>query len=335
MSRSNKNNIFQNIVKRREFGVFIILLIIIGIITIKAPRFFSVDNWKDIGLQASILLIIALGEATTMVTGGIDLSVGSILALSAMSVGIMMIRFPNLNVFILVLFGIVVGLISGLINGFIIAKSKINPLIITLGALSIYRGLVVIIGGKGWIVSSDITPSFQKIARGSFMGINNLVLIAAIIFIIFYYFLGYTRLGREIYAYGGNKEAAKFVGISSNQINYIIYAISGALAGLCGSLTLSRILTTTANTAKGYEMLAIAACVIGGISIAGGVGSVIGVTLGTLILVVILSGLELIGISSFWKDAVEGLIILIAIIFDALLSKRMDENLRRSRRIFN
>ena len=323
---------FSSFFKRREFGVFVVLLVIMAIITIRAPRFFTIDNLIDIALVNSILIIVALGQSAAIITGGIDLSVGSVLALSGMTVGMIMVRFPNISVILLLLIGILIGFVVGLINGIIIGKSKVHPLIITLGALVIYRGLVTVIGARGWIAYQSITPAFKQIARGTFLGINYLIILAIIVTAVFFYFFNYTRKGRELYAYGGNKEAARFVGISGEKVNYLVYAISGTLAGLAGPLLLSRIVSTTANTAKGFEMLTIAACVIGGVSIFGGIGTVMGIIIGTLILGVILNGLELIGISSYWKDAVQGLIILMAVSIDAILSRRSDMQLRKQRR---
>lgn len=325
----------SSIFRRREFGLFIVIAVIMLAVGLRNPIFFTMENWKDMLMYTSILAFISIGQMITITTGGIDLSVGSVLALSGMSVGLLMKEYEWLHPIVLILIGAAIGFICGFLNGYIIGKGKVHPLITTIATLSIYRGLVVIVSRSEWIVYSDITDSFKLIARGKILGINNLIFTALFISIIFYYFLRHTRKGREIYAYGGNKEAARFVGINSERINYLVYTISGTLAGLGGVLWVSRVLTAQAPTALGYEMLTVAACVIGGASIFGGVGTVIGVLLGSLMVGIIVNSLELIGIIDFWKLSVQGFVILLAVMFDAILSHRIKEQLRRQRRIFN
>jgi rhamnose transport system permease protein len=201
--------------------------------------------------------------------------------------------------------------------------------------MSIYRGLVVVVSGSRWVVYGDITEGFRMIARGRILGVNNLMFAAILVAVAAYYFLNHTRKGREIFAYGNHKEAAKFVGINGTKINILVYALSGMLAGFGGVLWVSRVHTAQANTALGYEMQTIAACVIGGVSVFGGVGSVVGVLAGTMLFGIILNALELIGIVDFWKLSVQGLIILVAVIFDAILSHRVAERMRKRRRVFD
>jgi rhamnose transport system permease protein len=321
--------------RRREFGVFMVVIIFMIIVGLRNPTFFTRDNWKDMLMYVSILAFISIGQMITIITGGIDLSVGSVLALSGNAVGIIMREYPVVHPVVLVFIGLMIGLGCGLINGVIIGKGKVPPLITTLATLSIYRGLVVVVSRSRWVVYSEITDGFKLIARGKILGVNNLMFVAMVIALVAYYFLNYTRKGREIYAYGDHHEAAKFVGIKGDNINMLVYSISGMLAGLGGVLWVSRVLTAQANTAIGYEMQTVASCVIGGVSIFGGVGSVMGVLLGTLLFGVILNSLELIGIVDFWKLSVQGFVILIAVIFDAILSHRVTEQMRKQRRVFN
>lgn len=335
MAKTSFKNQVSGIFKRREFGIVAVILIIMLAIGLRNPTFFTMENWKDILMPTSILIIVAIGQMMTMITGGIDLSVGSIVAFSGMSIGLIMIKYPSLHVIILILIGTAIGLMAGFINGIIIGKGRVPPLITTLATLAIYRGLVVVVSKSQWVVYGDITPGFKLIARGNILGINNLIIAAAVLSIIFYYFLGHTKKGREIYAYGGNKEAANFVGINSERINYLVYSLSGALAGFGGVLWVSRVLVAQSTSAKGFEFLTITACVVGGVSIFGGIGTVIGVILGALLLGIILNGLELIGVSDFWKMSIQGLVILLAVIIDTVLSRRVMEQLRKGRRIFN
>ena len=325
----------KQLVRRREFGLSIIIVAVMVIVGLRNPTFFTMDNWKDMLLYVSILAIVSIGQMMTIVTRGIDLSVGSVVALSGMSVGMVMREFPFLSPIVLVLLGAILGLICGLVNGFLISKGKVPPLITTLATMSIYRGLVVVVSSSRWIVSGDITEGFRQITRGNILGINNLMFSAMIIAIVAYYFLNHTQKGREIYAFGDNQDAAKFVGINGASINVLVYALSGLLAGFGGVLWVSRVNTAQASTAMGYEMQTIAACVIGGVSIFGGVGSVFGVLLGSLMFGIILNSLELVGIVDFWKLSLQGFVILIAVIFDAILSRRVAEQMRKQRRIFN
>lgn len=335
ISKADMKNQLANIYKRREFDVFIVIVVVMIVVGLRNPTFFTKENWKDMLMYVSILAFISIGQMMTIITGGIDLSVGSVLALSGMSVGMIMRENASLHPVILILIGIIIGLGCGLLNGLLIGKGKIPPLIATLATMSIYRGLVVVVSRSRWVAYGDITAGFRLIARGSILGVNNLMFSAVIIAIVSYYFLNHTRKGREIYAFGDHQEAAKFVGINGANINILVYAISGMLAGFGGVLWVSRVHTAQANTALGFEMQTIASCVIGGVSIFGGVGSVTGVLLGTLLFGVILNALELIGIVDFWKLSVQGFVILLAVMFDAIISHRVAEQMRKQRRIFN
>ena len=327
-------NEIKNVYKRREFAIVIFILVVILLAGLKNTTFFTANNWLYLGKATAILVFVSIGQMIVITTGGIDLSVGSIIALSGMGAAMIMVRNNNTPTIVLIIVGIFIGSACGFINGLIVGKGKVPPLITTLATLAIYRGMVVVISKSQWIYSHQITDSFKNITRGSMLGINNLIFVALILSIVFYYFMGYTKTGREIYAYGGNKEAANFVGISSVKINYLVFTLSGALAGFGGVLWVSRLATAQPLSAKGFEFLVVAACVVGGVSIFGGLGTVVGTVLGALLLGIILNALELLGIGDFWKNAVYGFVILLAVSFDAILSKRVSEQLRRNRRIF-
>jgi rhamnose transport system permease protein len=333
-NKINFSGLLSDIFKRREFGIFLIIISLVIIVSIKNPRFLSLGNIEDIFLYISILSFIAIGQMMVIITGGIDLSVGSILAFSGMSVGMLMMKYTWIHPIILILIGAAIGLILGFINGLIVGKGKVPPIITTLGTMAIFRGLVLVVSGSQWVDSHEMTRGFKLIARGKILGINNLIFIAIVFAIIFYYFLDHTRKGREIYAYGGNKEAARFVGINAEKVNFLVFSISGALAGFGGVLWVSRFATAQSGTATGVEILVIAACIIGGVSIFGGVGTILGVLLGSLLLGIILNSLELIGVSAFWKLAIQGFVMLVAVIIDTSLSRHTQEGLRKSRRIF-
>jgi len=280
--------------------------IIILAVGLRNPIFITGGNWNDLLIYSSILIIAAIGQMLTIVTGGIDLSIGSVLALSGMVVGIIMRENPSFHPLLLILISVLVGLTCGAINGF-----------------------------NKWVIYTDFTKGVLTIARGNIFGINNIIFVAIIVALVFYYFLGYTRKGRDIYAIGGNLEAAKFAGIKQDNVQLLVYMLSGALAGLAGILWMSRVALVQSTSGLSYEMMTIAACVVGGVSIYGGVGTVVGLILGSLVLGIIINSLELIGIVDFWKMSVQGLIMLIAVIFDTVLSHRVSEQLRKQRRVFN
>jgi rhamnose transport system permease protein len=279
-------------------------------------------------------MIVAIGQMIVMLSGGIDLSVASIMAFSGLSVGLLMEQYPWIHPVLLVLLGIAIGFVFGFVNGFIIGKGKVPPIIATLGTLSIYRGLAVLISRGTWVDSWEMTQGFKLIARGTILGINNLIFFAIVLTIIFIYFTGYAKKGREIYAYGSNNEAARFAGINPEKVNYLAFSISGLLAGLGGILYVSRVANAQSYSAQGFEMQTIAVCVIGGVSIFGGIGTLSGVIFGVFLWGVILNAMNVLGVSDFWQLAVQGLIVLIAVIIDTVLLNLNQEQLRRSRRVF-
>jgi len=190
--------------------------------------------------------------------------------------------------------------------------------------MNAYRGLTYIISGGRWVSAHQMPAAFKAIATGKILGINNLVFISIVIYIIFYYFLNYTRTGRKIYAVGSNPESAKVSGINNERILFMVYAVMGALAGLAGVLWVSKYASAQGDTASGYEMNVIAACVLGGVSIDGGSGKVPGVLLGALLFGMLENALPMINVSPFWQKALQGVIILIAVIVNVLVKRSVD-----------
>jgi rhamnose transport system permease protein len=325
----------KKIFGRREFGLILFVLILCIIIGSINKVFFSLNNFNNILNSVSILAFMGIGQMMVILSGGIDLSVSSILAFSGMTVGMLVKNFPWMPPIFLILIGMIVGFVLGLINGIIVGKGKVPPIITTLGTMAIYRGLSIVISRGSWIDAFEMTKGFKQIARGHILGLNNLIFIAGVLSVLFFYFLKYTKKGREIYAYGNNHEAADFVGINSERVNYLVFSISGTLSGLGGVLWVSRVACAECYTATGFEMLTIAVCVLGGVSIFGGIGNVQGVLLGTFLIGIILNGLNVLGISEFWEMAIEGFIIMAAVIIDTILLRRSEQELRKSRRIFH
>jgi rhamnose transport system permease protein len=222
-----------------------------------------------------------------------------------------------------VLLGMALGCMLGMFNSVIIAYGKVPPIIATLGTLSIYRGMVFLYSGGTWINAFEMSRPFKLLAKGTPLGLPNLVLIAIVVAIAVYYFLNYTRTGRDIYAIGSNPDAAQFAGIRKQRIIFLVYLLTGVACGLAGVLWASRFESAQTNTAQGFELQTVAASIVGGVSTSGGVGTVPGVLLGALLLGVIQNALTLVRISPFWQLAVQGLLILIAVVTDHLISRRV------------
>ncbi len=265
-----------------------------------------------------------------IITRGIDLSIGATLALSGMITALTVSAYQGLHPIVAILLGTVIGMAAGGIIGLLIAKVNILPIIATLGMMNVYRGLTFIVGNGGWVSAYQMPDSFVAIATSTFLGINTLVWIAAVLYIVAYYFLNHTRTGRQIYAVGSNPESAKISGINCVFIIFLVYTIMGGLAGLSGVLWVSKFASAQGDTATGYELTVIAACVLGGVSMAGGVGKISGILLGALLLGILQNALPLINVSAFWQQAIQGAIILIAVLSNVLIKRNSDKkNLAR------
>lgn len=328
-SIGTRSNPLLVLARVREVGISIFILILVIAVTLRSPGFLTVDNFQDILLNISILVIVALAQTMVILTKSIDLSVGSAVGLTAMMVSFMVKLYPDFPPVAAVLLGMGLGSVLGMFNGLIIAYGKVPPIIATLGTLSIYRGMIFMYSGGTWINAFEMSKSFKLLSKGTPLGLPNLVIIAVIVAIIVYYFLNYVRTGRDLYAVGSNPDAAQFAGIRKQRIVFLVYVLSGIACGLAGVLWASRFESAQTNTALGFELQTVAASIVGGVSISGGVGTVPGVLLGALLLGIIQNALTLIRISPFWQLAVQGLLILIAVVTDNLISRRIQQRNNR------
>ena len=320
----SRNGILWTLVRFREAGISLFILILMVAVTLRAPSFLTVDNFKDILLNISILAIVALGQTMVIITHGIDLSVSSMIGLVAMMVAFVVKQNPEMPVIYAVMLGMALGAVLGTFNGLIITFGKVPPIIATLGTLSIYRGLVFYYSQGTWINSFELPKNFKLLSKGTPLGLPNMVIIAILVSVVVYYFLNYTRTGRDIFAVGSNPDAAQFAGIRKQRVTLLVYLLSGLLCGLAAVLWVSRFESAQTNTALGFELQSVAASVVGGVSISGGVGTVPGVLLGALLLGMIQNSLTLIRISPFWQLAAQGLLILIAVISDKWILNRVE-----------
>ena len=298
----------------QDYGSFIALIFLVIVISIISPDFRTVNNFLSLLRQSAINGLIAFGMTCIILTGGIDLSVGSVLALtSIICAHTIKIGLPApLSMLIALIFGIILGTISGLM----VTKSRLQPFIATLITMTGYRGLTMILSGGRPISRLGDNLLLNQIGKGSLLGIPIPVWILIIFFAIFLFVLKKTVLGRQIYATGSNSKAAELAGINTNNIKLIVYAVSGFMASLSGLILVSRLGSAQPTLGSGYELDAIAAVALGGTSMTGGRGKITGTLIGILIIAVLNNGLNIIGVSSYYQDVVKALVIFLAVISD-------------------
>lgn len=301
-----------------ELTTVIALIILMAVITIINSNFLTANNLLNLLLQVTSNALIAFGMTFVILTGGIDLSVGSILALSsALTAGLLGSGMP---VTLAILISLILGCILGMMNGLLISYGKLAPFIVTLATMTIFRGATLVYTNGNPITKglSD-TFLFQFLGQGYIVGIPFPVIIMFIVFIVFivlYVLLHKTAFGKSVYAIGGNEKAAYISGVKLNKVKIIIYSISGIMASISGLIITSRLSSAQPTAGASYEMDAIAAVVLGGTSLSGGKGRILGTLIGALIIGVLNNGLNIIGVSAFWQQVVKGVVILIAVLID-------------------
>jgi rhamnose transport system permease protein len=307
------NGIFRN----REVWLGIVIVAMIAAITVRSNNFAVPRNLGQIFNDTAILIILALGQMVVILTRSIDLSVAANLCFTGMVVAMLNAAHPGIPIIVLIIIAMAVGLLLGAINGALVWKVGIPPIVVTLGTLTIYRGATFVISGGAWVNADKMSQEFIGFQRADVLHIPVLSLIAILVVIVFQILLTRTPLGRSIFAIGISPTAAVYTGINVGRTKFMAFCLSGLLAGLAGYLWISRYVIASVEVANGYELNVIAACVIGGVSIAGGVGSVSGAVLGALFLGIISSALPVINISPFWQMAISGTAIIFAIFLNA------------------
>lgn len=321
-TESGKGGVLQKALEFRELVLLVFIALLTVAVGMRNPRFLALENFSVILLDASILMVVAIAQMTVMLTSGIDLSVTAILAFSGMAVALLVRDGIVVNPVLCLLLGALIGLALGSFNGLLVSKGKMPPIIASIATMTIYRGATYLISGGAWVSAHQMTDGFIGIARGTVLGIPNLVVTVIVVALLAYYFLGHTPTGREIYAVGDNPRAARLAGINVERINYLVYALSGVLCGFSGVLWVSRYASAQSNAATGFELQAVASCVIGGVFISGGSGTVPGVLLGSLLLSIIVNALAVTRVNPFWRMAIQGVIILVAVVIDTVMSRR-------------
>jgi rhamnose transport system permease protein len=310
------------LLKNREIALAIIIAIMVVGISSYAPAFATLQNISSVLNDTSILCMLALAQMIVIITRGIDLSVASNLALSGMLSASLAQSHPDLPVVAYIALAMATGLVLGLINGSLISSLGIPPIVATLGTLAIFRGTIVVYGGGNQVNASEMGDVFQSFPKLTLLGLSTIFWIMVVVAVAVWVFLAMTRTGRGLYAVGGNPVAARYCGIDLKRQQLLVYALSGLISGLCGYLWVSRYGVAYSEIASGFELTVIAACVIGGVSIAGGVGTVPGALLGALFLGVIVNALPVMQITPFWQMAISGAVILAAVVVNARNEKR-------------
>ena len=308
LEATGKSGIWQ------KFGPLLALVLLFIVITVLNPSFMEPNNILNLLRQTSINALIAFGMTFIILTGGIDLSVGSILALSSALMAGMMVS--GLDPILAILVGILLGAIMGVINGILVSKGKMAPFIVTLATMTIFRGLTLVYTDGKPITGIGDSVMFQMLGRGYFLGVPVPAVVMAIAFLILWFLLHKTSFGRKTYAIGGNERASRISGIKVDRVKVAIYGLAGTMAAIAGAILTSRLNSAQPTAGQSYEMDAIAAVVLGGTSLSGGKGRLFGTLVGVLIIGTLNNGMNLLGVSSFYQQVVKGAVILIAVLLD-------------------
>lgn len=321
-----KKSLLKKITGSREASLVIVLIVLLIAISIKNPSFMSAQNILEILKNNAVIMIMSLGMLCVLLIGGIDISITSTLAFAGMTVG-MMYKYGKLSSTLMgFLIATAMGLLCGIVIGLIIAYGNVIPIIATLGFMYIYRGFAYLVAHDEW-AGAEALGTFKDFALDSTLGfgvLNNVIVLTIICYAIFFVVMKWTKFGRNIYAVGSNTEAAQISGINVGFVKTSVYAIMGALSGFAGALSTSVYASAQPNMQTGKEMDVIAACVIGGVSMSGGRGSVLGALLGALILSVIAKALPLVGIDAIAQNTVKGVIIVVVIVLNVITQRTMD-----------
>lgn len=310
-------------VKSKNQNLIILLLMIVGVVILFAflsDVFLTPKNWENIFVNVAIIGILAMVETMLIVMGGMDISVGSIVALTGVCVGVL---YESLGVPGAVACALLIGLAFGLLNGFTISFLKVPPLIATIASMSMARGLAYVVNDGATAKMPD--KAFATLYRGDYLGFDNFILFLAIAVGAVFVIMRYTTFGRSLYAIGGNETASKFAGIKVRRIKFFAYIVSGLVAAACGLLQTSQMMAGAPQAGQGLEMSAISAVILGGASLSGGKGNPIGTLLGVLLIGLIKNGLLLNSISTDWENIITGAIMLFAIALDVMRQRNKGE----------
>jgi Ribose/xylose/arabinose/galactoside ABC-type transport systems, permease components len=312
----------------REAAILLVFIILVGATTFMNPAFLmSKDGWRDLLVTPSILLVIAVGEAIVIISRNVDLSVGSVMGLTAYLIGTVFLAVPELPVIVGFLIGITFGALLGCVNGALVAFGRVPGMVITLGTLYIFRGINVMWTGSNRINAGELPKGLLALGTKQILSIPVLTIVAVAILALVAWYMANTRGGREFYAVGSDPAAAELYGLPSRRRIFMSFVVSGSMAGLAGVMYAARYGTISSQVGSGFELEAVGAAVIGGVAIVGGSGTVLGAAFGALLLATITRALPVIHIPDFWQQAFVGALIVGAIVLDRVLAVRQSKRL--------
>jgi ribose transport system permease protein len=310
-------------------SLLVTFLALVGFFAWQSPNFLTTINLVNLASTLAIVGVVAIGETLVLITGGVDISVGAVAALTGVFTSVLLLEYRIPSIWLCALIGMVAGALVGFTNGLLVTRYKINALIVTLGTFSIARGLAFVLSGGQTNLLND--PGFQFIGRGSIAGIPFSLLLMLALYFVFWGILNHTSFGRNLYAIGGSREASRLSGIRVNNHLLVVYTVGGLLAALGGIINVSQLASSAPRSAVGLEFTVIAAVVLGGTSLSGGKGSLIGTLIGVIILRILDNGLTLLEISSFWQDVARGAVLLFAVGFDQIRQRLSVRERRHAR----
>ena len=327
--RVSSRRLTERVFRIRESGIIVVLIVFVAITVSIEPRFASQQEVQFILANTTIFALLALGETMVIVSRNVDLSIGSVVGLSAYVSASLFGKMHGIPIVVVFGVGLGIGLAVGVANGLMVAIGRVPSLVVTLATLYIVRGLDILIVGGNEVVAQTLPNAFIEIPRAGIYGVPYLAIVIAAVIGIGAYYLRSYRSGRELYAIGSNPEAARLAGIPVGRRVFTAFAVSGAIAGVAGVLWAAQYQTVDSNAGTGYELTVIASVVVGGVAIFGGSGSAVGAAIGALLLQTINSALYVLGISPFWDQAIAGALLLAAITLDRIISLRLTAALRR------
>jgi rhamnose transport system permease protein len=327
--RISSRRLTERVFRVRESGIIVVWIVFVAITVGLEPRFASQQEAQFILANTTIFALLALGETMVIVSRNVDLSLGSVVGLSAYVSASLFGQIHGIPIVVVFLVGLGIGLAVGVANGLMVAIGRVPSLVVTLATLYIVRGLDILIVGGNEVVAQTLPNAFIEIPRAGVYGVPYLAIAIAVVIGIGAYYLRSYRSGRDLYAIGSNPEAARLAGIAVGRRVFTAFAVSGAIAGVAGVLWAAQYQTVDSNAGTGYELTVIASVVVGGVAIFGGSGSAVGAAIGALLLQTINSALYVLGISPFWDQAIAGALLLAAITLDRIISLRLTAALRR------
>ncbi len=320
-----KKSLMKKLTESREALLAVILILMFAVVTAISPSFLTPKSIMDLLKNNAVTLVMALGMLCVMLVGGIDISITSTLALSGMSVG-MLLKYEHIsNTLLAFIIAIAIGTACGAVVGLVISRADVPPIIATMGFMYIYRAMSYLVSNGGEWAGASALGTFKDFATTNFLGLNKVIWVIMICYVFFFFFMKWTRTGRKIYAVGSNANAAEVSGINVKNIKLLVYTMMGFLAGLAGALQVAVYASAMPDMQTGGEMDVIAACVIGGVSMSGGRGSVLGSLLGALILATIKKALPLVGIDALWQNTIQGVLILVVVVVNVILQRVADK----------